>query len=88
VDVDEDEDQVQAASLGRGRVDEYRALLRRRLLDLRPEVNEPDHDPWCHGLGDLFVPRHPWRTCDRCEEFQREIERLEKEPLGLWPDPT
>ncbi len=67
------------------RGEDYRARLRRRLLDLRPEVAEPDHDPWCHGLDELFVPRSTWRTCDRCEEFRLEVERVEMEPLGLWP---
>jgi hypothetical protein len=67
------------------RVGEFRARLRLRFLELRPEVNEPDHDPWCHGLDDLFFPRSTWRTSDRCEGFRLEVERVGLDPLGRWP---
>lgn len=82
------DDELQLARLGQGRVEDCRVRLRRRLLELRPEVNEPDLDPWCQGLDKIFVPRATLRTCDRCEEFRSKVERVEVEPLGPWPDPA
>ncbi|MHB1046638.1 MAG: hypothetical protein ACYC4P_11565 [Thermoanaerobaculia bacterium] len=83
--MDEREAEGELLRQGPDVVERARARLRRRLLDLRPEVAEPEHDPACTGLDELFVRRDPRRTCGNCEALLEEIARVEGEPLGLWP---